>query len=83
MRELALVQEAGPRGNLGQGQIRPCLQELLGPLDAAGDDVLVRRRPGGRLELAGEVGLPQPSLASDNACFASTHRTSPGVKQAR
>jgi hypothetical protein len=30
-------------------------QELLGPLDAAGDDVLVRRQPGCRLELPSEV----------------------------
>jgi hypothetical protein len=31
------------------------LQEFLGPLDAAGDDVLVQRQPGGRLELPREV----------------------------
>ena len=31
------------------------MQELLGPLDAARDDVLVRRQPGGRLELPREV----------------------------
>src|SRR6516225_4233670 len=55
MRELALVRVAGLRGDLRQGQARPCLQELLGPLDAAGDDVLVRRQPGRRLELPGEV----------------------------
>src|SRR5215475_1368228 len=35
--ELALVGEAGVRGHLRQGQIRPYLQELLGPLDAARD----------------------------------------------
>ena len=51
MGELALVGEAGAQGDLRQGQVRPCLQELLGPLDAAQDDVLVRRQPGGRLEL--------------------------------
>ena len=55
MGELALVREAGCSGDLRQGQVRPCLQELLGPLDAAQDDVLVRRQPGGRLELPGEV----------------------------
>ena len=33
--ELALVREAGERGHLRQGQVRACLQELLGPLDAA------------------------------------------------
>src|SRR5262245_50251882 len=35
--KLALVREAGVRRHLRQGQIRPCLQELLGPLDAAQD----------------------------------------------
>src|SRR3979490_3198225 len=53
--EHALVREAGARGDLRQGQVRSCLQELLRPLDAAHDDVLVRRQPGGRLELPGEV----------------------------
>ena len=55
MAELALVREAGVQGDLRQGQVRPCLQELLGPLDAAGDDILVRRQPGGPLELLREV----------------------------
>src|SRR5215472_17637787 len=55
MRELALVREAGVRGDLRQGEIASGLQELLGPLDAARDDVLVRRQPGGPLELPGEV----------------------------
>ena len=49
--ELALVRKAGVRGDLRQGQVGSCLQELPGPLDAAGDDVLVRRQPGGGLEL--------------------------------
>ena len=49
MGELALVTEAGVRGHLRQGEIRSCLQEVLGPLDAAGDDVLVGRQPGGGL----------------------------------
>jgi len=53
--ELALVREAGAQGDLRQGQVRPCLQELLGPLDATQDDVLVRRQPGGGLELPREV----------------------------
>ena len=43
MGELALVREAGAQGNFRQGQVRPCLQELLGLLDAARDDVLMRR----------------------------------------
>src|SRR5262245_48158698 len=53
--ELALVRESGGRRDLGQGEVTVLLQELLGPVDAAGDDVLVRRQPGGPLELAGEV----------------------------
>src|SRR5262244_3736382 len=55
MGELALVREAGVRGDLRQGEVASGLQELLGPLDAARDDVLVRRQPGGPLELADEV----------------------------
>ena len=49
MGELALVREASVRGDLRQGEVASGLQELLGPLDAAGDDVLVRRQPGARL----------------------------------
>src|SRR4029077_2100298 len=55
MGELALVREAGDSGDLRQGEGAFGLQELLGPLDAAGDDVLVRRQSGGPLELPGEV----------------------------
>src|SRR5262249_31069963 len=55
MGELALVREAGVDGDLRQGGVASGLQELLGPLDAAGDDVLVRRQSGGRLELPREV----------------------------
>ena len=55
MGELALVREAGVSGDLRQGEIAIGLQELLGPLDAAGDDVLVRRQPGGPPELRDEV----------------------------
>jgi hypothetical protein len=43
----------------------------------------VRRQSGGCPELPGEMGIPQPPLASDSACSASTHRTSPDVKQAK
>jgi hypothetical protein len=59
--ELALVREAGARGDLRQGEVA-ALQELLGPLDAAGDDILVRRQPGGPLELLREVvgGIQTP-----------------------
>jgi len=53
--ELALVVEPGPRCDLGQGQVGYCSQEVLGPLDAARDDVLVGRQPRGRLELPSKV----------------------------
>jgi hypothetical protein len=43
------------RRDLAQGEVRAGLQELLSPLDAAGDEVLVRRQPGGRRELPREV----------------------------
>src|SRR5262245_27849055 len=55
VRELALVREPGAQRDLRQGQRRPGLQELLGPLDAAEDDVLVGRQPRGLLELPREV----------------------------
>ena len=55
MAELALVREPGVGGDLRQRQVRPRLQEFSGPLDAAGDDVLVGRQSGGPLELPGEV----------------------------
>src|SRR5262249_56672922 len=58
--ELALVGEAGVRGDVRQGQVRPGLQQLPGTLDAAGDDVLVGRQPGGLLELPGEVVGAEP-----------------------
>ena len=43
------------RGDLRQGEIAACMQELFRPFDAARDDILVRRQPGGRLELPREV----------------------------
>src|SRR4029079_2813964 len=55
MGELALIKEPGVRGDLRQGQFGSGLEELPGPLDAAQDDVLVRRQPGGPLELPHEV----------------------------
>src|SRR5262245_22542892 len=55
MGELALVREAGARRDLCQGEVKVLLQELLSPLDTAPEDVLVRRRPRGRLELPREV----------------------------
>src|SRR6516165_81348 len=53
--ELTLVREADVRGDLRQAEVGPPLQELPGPLDAARDDELVRRQPGGPLELPREV----------------------------
>src|SRR5262249_13523493 len=53
--ELALVRETGVRGDLRQGHVRCFLEELLGPFDAAGDDILVRGQSGGPLELRDEV----------------------------
>src|SRR5262249_6674906 len=55
MGELALIREPGVRGDLRQGQFGSGLQELPCPLDAARDDVLVWRQPGGPLELRDEV----------------------------
>jgi hypothetical protein len=55
MGELALIRESGARRDLCQGEATVLLQELLRPLDAAREDVLVRRQPGGRLELPREV----------------------------
>src|SRR5262245_64842391 len=55
MGELALIREPGVRGDLRQGQFGSGLQELPGPFDAAQDDVLVRRQPGGPLELRDKV----------------------------
>src|SRR5262249_30078858 len=52
--ELALGREAGAGGDLRQGRVAS-MQQQLGPFDAASDDVLVRRQPGGRLGLPGEV----------------------------
>ena len=43
-RELALVREARARRDLCQGQLGPRLQEVLGPIDAAGDETEVTRR---------------------------------------
>jgi hypothetical protein len=53
--EPALVREAGPRRDLRQREVAAGLRELLGSVDAASDEVLVRRQPGGPLEPLGEV----------------------------
>jgi hypothetical protein len=64
--ELALIREAGEEGDLRQGQVRPYLQELLGPLDAARDDELVRRQPGSGLELPREVVGVEAVISCEN-----------------
>src|SRR5262249_25391824 len=43
--------EAGAGGDFREGCVAVLTQELLRPFDSAGDDVLVGRKPGGRLEL--------------------------------
>ena len=55
MSKLALVRKTNVGGEIRQGQVGPCLQKLPRLLDAAPDDILVRRQPGGLPELAGEV----------------------------
>ena len=71
MGEHTLVREASAHGDLRQGQVAAPLQELLGPFDAAGDDVLVRWQPGGRLELPGEVvGSAAGSAKRRRSCTA-------------
>ena len=55
MGELALVRKPGAAGDLRQGEFVASVQELPRPFDAAGDEVLVRRQPGGRLELPRQV----------------------------
>ena len=54
MAELALVREAGLYGNFPQREIAS-LEELLGPFDSSGENILVRRQACRRLELPGEV----------------------------
>jgi hypothetical protein len=88
MGELALIREAGARGDVRQGQARSGLQQLLGPLDAAQDDVLVRRQPAGRLELPGEMvgaeagdrGQLRQARASVEVLFDVLSRASPSSR---
>src|SRR6516165_8059490 len=54
MTEYALAREAGASGDLCQGAVA-ALQKLLRPLDASHNHVLMRRQPGGPLELPREV----------------------------
>src|SRR5262249_35832340 len=53
--ELALVRESGVRGDIRERKFVVPAQQLHRPFDAAGHDVLMRRDPGGRLELTREV----------------------------
>src|SRR5262249_944987 len=53
--KMALVREAGAKRDLGQAEFAVCPQEVLRLFDAARDHILVRRQPGGRLELPREV----------------------------
>src|SRR4030095_16107946 len=55
MGEVALVGETGARRNLRQRDLMILSKESLSPLNAAGDDVLVRRLPRRDLKLPREV----------------------------
>src|SRR3984893_15890183 len=53
--KMALVREAGTERDLRQAKLTVSPQEVLCSFNAARDHILVRRQPGGRLELAREV----------------------------
>ena len=50
-----MVREPDVRSDVREREIEAFAEQLLPPFDAAGDDVLVRRHPGGRLELPRKV----------------------------
>ena len=52
---MALVREAGTERDLGQAEPGVCSQEVLRMFDPACDYILVRRKPGGCLELPREM----------------------------
>ncbi len=52
---MALVREADAECDLRQAELAICPEEVLRSFNAARDHILVRRQPGGRLELAREV----------------------------
>jgi hypothetical protein len=52
---MALVGEAGAERDLGQAEPGVCSQEVLHMFDPACDYMLVRRKPGGCLELPREM----------------------------
>ena len=53
--KVALVRETGAERDLAQADSGICPQEVLGSCNPAHDHILVRRRSGGRLELARKV----------------------------
>jgi len=53
--KMALIREAGAERDLGQAKLAACAQEVLRSCDGAGNYILVRRQPGGCLELPREV----------------------------
>ena len=62
MGELALSRAASVGGDLCLGEITSGLQQLFRPLDAASDDVLVRRRSGGG------ISMPREAVAVVREC---------------
>jgi hypothetical protein len=53
--KMALVKEADPKRDLRQAELVVCPQQVLRSFNAARDQILVRRQPGGRLELSRKV----------------------------
>ena len=53
--EMALIREAGAERDIRQAELAVCPQEVLRSFNAARDHILVRRQPGGRLELSRKV----------------------------
>jgi len=52
--KMALIREAGAQRDLCQGELAVCSQEVLRSFNTARDHILVRRQPGGCLELPGK-----------------------------
>ena len=53
--KLALVREADAERDIHQAELAICPQEVLRSFNAARDQILVQRQPGGRFELACEA----------------------------
>src|SRR5207253_7942936 len=53
--KMALIRETGAEHDLGQAEPTVCPQEVLRSFNAACDHILVRRQPGGCLELPREM----------------------------